>query len=372
MEKLDLGLSEIFGEGSNKLTATITVKADAGGVVSLDGSDVAHVKSGEPHQIECGLGQHIIRVSSETHPDVFKEVTQDIETPGRNYLVVIDGLSAEVERRLKKVERTKRNKKRGKKVSSFFKSLWQDEKKRAGLIWIAIMCASLGFLLWGLDSDDGDAGKDAVSVNEAGKDALSGDVDESVMDFSGVKDEVNKTVEDITRSIYGRLGISKVDETPDEIDISNLSFRISKVTSDEMAIVNGIRGISISYVLTVSKPTDATVTVVLPLYNGKKEALNAVDGRYTYRTKCAILDTIALNEKKQTVTHFIPFKSMPRFPKNAEGFTGYLQREWKAKTIWLYFKLMIMDRGIDGSAIYQSDLNRITVGLLPDYDALYN
>lgn len=94
MEKIDFGLSEIFGEGNNKLTATVTIKADVNGVVSIDGSDVAFVKPGEPYQIECGLGQHIIKVSSEKHPEISKEIIQDIETPGRNYLLVVDGLSS--------------------------------------------------------------------------------------------------------------------------------------------------------------------------------------------------------------------------------------------------------------------------------------
>ena len=51
MEKIDFGLSEIFGEGNNKLTATVTIKADINGVVSIDGSDVAFVKPGEPYQL---------------------------------------------------------------------------------------------------------------------------------------------------------------------------------------------------------------------------------------------------------------------------------------------------------------------------------
>ena len=93
MEKIDFGLSEIFGEGNNKLTATVTIKADVNGVVSIDGSDVAFVKPGEPYQIECGLGQHIIKVSSEKHPEISKEIIQDIETPGRNYLLIVDGLA---------------------------------------------------------------------------------------------------------------------------------------------------------------------------------------------------------------------------------------------------------------------------------------
>ena len=93
MEKIDFGLSEIFGEGNNKLTAAVTIKADVNGVVSIDGSDVAFVKPGEPYQIECGLGQHIIKVSSEKHPEISKEIIQDIETPGRNYLLIVDGLA---------------------------------------------------------------------------------------------------------------------------------------------------------------------------------------------------------------------------------------------------------------------------------------
>ena len=96
MEKIDFGLSEIFGEGNNKLTATVTIKADINGVVSIDGSDVAFVKPGEPYQLECGIGQHIIKVSSEKHPEISKEIIQDLETPGKNYLVIVDGLASQI------------------------------------------------------------------------------------------------------------------------------------------------------------------------------------------------------------------------------------------------------------------------------------
>lgn len=104
MEKIDFGLTEIFGEGNNKLTASVTIKADINGVVSIDGSDVAFVKQGEPNQVECGLGPHIIKVTSEKYPEVSKEIIQEIETPGRNYLLVIDGLAplvAKAEKRSK-------------------------------------------------------------------------------------------------------------------------------------------------------------------------------------------------------------------------------------------------------------------------------
>ena len=94
MEKIDFGLSEIFGEGNNKLTVTVTIKTDINGVVSVDGSNMAFVKSGEPYQLECGIGQHIIKVSSETHSEVSKEIIQDFETPGKNYLVIVDGLAS--------------------------------------------------------------------------------------------------------------------------------------------------------------------------------------------------------------------------------------------------------------------------------------
>lgn len=93
MDQIDFNLSAIFGEGNNKLTATVTIKTDVSGDVSIDGTHVASIQAGVPVQVECGLGQHIIKVSSDKFPNVSKEIIQNVETPGRNYLLVVDDLA---------------------------------------------------------------------------------------------------------------------------------------------------------------------------------------------------------------------------------------------------------------------------------------
>lgn len=152
-------------------------------------------------------------------------------------------------------------------------------------------------------------------------------------------------------------------------NLSGLKFKISKATCDEYAMVNGERGIKLGFKLKVSKSADTTVRVVIPLFSAKTQPFPSVDKNYTYRSQGAILGEIDLKQKKQELSFFIPFKSMPHMPDFPNDFWTQF-REWIGVLSYaIQFRVLLIDE--DDTAFYQSDMMIVNFDRLADYDMIY-
>ncbi len=154
-----------------------------------------------------------------------------------------------------------------------------------------------------------------------------------------------------------------------QCDLSELHFKVSKPTCDEYAMVNGERGMTLGFKMKVSRSVDTTVRVVLPLFSAQTEPFPSVDENYTYRSQGAIVGEVDLSRKRQEVSFFIPFRSMPylsEFPNDA----------WSQFSEWIgvlsyavQFRVLLVDE--NDTAFYQSDMQCCRFDRLSDYEMIY-
>ena len=76
-----------------------------------------------------------------------------------------------------------------------------------------------------------------------------------------------------------------------------------------------------------------------------------------------------MKQKKQELSFFIPFKSMPHMPDFPNDFWTQF-REWIGVLSYaIQFRVLLIDE--DDTAFYQSDMMIVNFDRLADYDMIY-
>ena len=150
---------------------------------------------------------------------------------------------------------------------------------------------------------------------------------------------------------------------------SDMRFRVSKADCNAMAVENGQRGISLSFRLKVSPPSDTLVRVVVSLFAANKIALPKVDSAYSFMSQAAICSEVSLDRRRHDMSLFIPFKALPHMPDIPhDGWLGFKETVGLI-SYRLYFQVNLLDAS--GNPFYQSDLQSVDFGRLPDYYLIY-
>ena len=152
-------------------------------------------------------------------------------------------------------------------------------------------------------------------------------------------------------------------------DLSDVRFKVRKPTCDANAMVNGERGLMLGFKMKISRSMDTTVRVVIPLFSAEAQPFPSVDRNYTYRSQGAIIGEVDLSRKRQEVSFFIPFKSMPQLPDfPTDGLSRF--SEWIGVLSYAaQFRVLLVDE--NDTAFYQSDMQEVRFDRIADYEMLY-
>lgn len=151
-------------------------------------------------------------------------------------------------------------------------------------------------------------------------------------------------------------------------DGSKAKIKISNITCDFYALKAGQRGLAIQYKINSSGYEDKRFRSVLTFISTQdRRPLPALDESYSVNGQCGIINELTINNGEQIVKDFIPYSTMPKFPKQSDN--TFVDMNIAKYTLKINFKLYEIGSD-DTISIYSKD-RQIRFQGLDDHETVY-
>lgn len=164
-----------------------------------------------------------------------------------------------------------------------------------------------------------------------------------------------------------KTGLKKTPESK-YVPLKDAGISLDDFEYNVKATKNGLRGIEITYTQKCRKECNDYIKTIISFYHYDESPYVAQDNEFSYEGNCAIVATDTVSSKKEIISTFIPFISMPQLQK-PEGFLENISFAAGVSKYRILCRFSFYD--IDDNCIYKTDFKIMDFDKLEDYDQIY-